>query len=45
VPFTVVEALPVAAIAVGVLTAANVLAFLPALLAARAHPAQLLRAE
>jgi putative ABC transport system permease protein len=45
VPLTVVEALPLAAIALGVLAAANVLAFLPALLAARAHPAQLLRAE
>src|SRR6266496_1750781 len=45
VPLTVVQALPVAAIAVGVLAAANALAFLPALLAARAHPAQLLRAE
>ncbi len=45
VPLTVVEALPVAAIAFGVLAAANALAFLPALLAARAHPAQLLRAE
>jgi ABC-type lipoprotein release transport system permease subunit len=45
VPLTVVEALPVAALALGVLAAANVLAFLPALLAARARPAQLLRAE
>jgi ABC-type antimicrobial peptide transport system permease subunit len=45
VPLTVVEALTVAAIAFGVLAADNVLAFLPALLAARAHPAQLLRAE
>jgi FtsX-like permease family len=45
VPLTVVEALPVAALAIGVLTAANVLAFLPALLAAGSRPAQLLRAE
>ena len=45
VPLTVVEALPVAALAFGVLAAANVLAFLPALLAARSRPAQLLPAE
>ena len=45
VPLTVVEALPVAALAIGVLAAANVLAFFPALLAARSRPAQLLRAE
>ena len=45
VPLTVVEALPVAALAFGVLAAANVLAFFPALLAARSSPAQLLRAE
>ena len=45
VPLTVVEALPVAALAFGVLAAANVLAFFPALLAARSRPAQLLRAE
>jgi hypothetical protein len=45
VPLTVVDALPVAALAIGVLAAANVLAFPPALLAARSRPAQLLRAE
>ena len=45
VPLTVVEALPVAALALGVLAAANVLAFFPALLAARSRPAQLLRGE
>lgn len=45
VPLPVVPALPVAAIAVGVLGGANVLAFLPALIAARARPAQLLRSE
>jgi FtsX-like permease family protein len=45
VPLTVVEVLPVATLAFGVLVAANVLAFFPALLAARSRPAQLLRAE
>jgi ABC-type lipoprotein release transport system permease subunit len=45
VPLTAVEALPVAALAFAVLAAANVLAFFPALLAARSRPAQLLRAE
>jgi len=45
VPLTVVDALPVAALAFAVLAAANVLAFFPALLAARSRPAQLLRAE
>jgi hypothetical protein len=45
VPLTVVEVLPVAALALGVLVAANVLAFVPALLAARSRPAELLRAE
>jgi hypothetical protein len=45
VPLTVVEALPVAVLALGVLAAANVLAFLPALLAARSRPAELLRTE
>jgi ABC-type lipoprotein release transport system permease subunit len=45
VPLTVVEILPVAALALGVLVAANVLAFVPALLAARSRPAELLRAE
>ncbi len=45
VPLTVVEVLPVATLAFGVLVAANILAFFPALLAARSRPAQLLRAE
>jgi hypothetical protein len=45
VPLSVVAALPVAVLAAGVLAAVNVLAFLPALLAARTRPAQLLRAE
>jgi hypothetical protein len=45
VPLAVVDVLPVAALALGVLAAANVLAFVPALLAARSRPAQLLRAE
>jgi len=45
VPLTVVNALPVAALAFGVLAVANVLAFFPALLAAQSRPAQLLRAE
>ena len=45
VPLTVVEVLPIAALALGVLLAVNVLAFVPALLAARSRPAQLLRAE
>ena len=45
VPLTVVEVLPIAALALGVLLAANVLAFVPALLAARSRPAELLRAE
>ena len=45
VPLPVVDALQVTALAVGVLAAANVLAFLPALVAARSGPAQLIRAE
>jgi ABC-type antimicrobial peptide transport system permease subunit len=45
VPLTVVAPLPVAALAFGVLAAANLLAFFPALLAARSRAAQLLRAE
>jgi len=45
VPVEVVNPLLLAALAAGVLVAANVLAALPALLAARARPAQLLRAE
>ena len=45
VPLTVVDALPVTVLAIGVLAAANVLAFVPAVLAARSRPAQLLRVE
>jgi len=45
VPVSVVPAAPLAALACGVLIAANVIAGLPALLAARSRPAQLLRAE
>jgi hypothetical protein len=45
VPLTVVNVLLIATLAAGVLAAANVLAFFPALLAARSRPAQLLRAE
>ncbi len=45
VPLTVVNVLLIATLAVGVLAAANVLAFFPALLATRSRPAQLLRAE
>ncbi len=45
VPVPVVPAAPLATLAGGVLVAANVLAVLPAWLAARSHPAQLLRAE
>jgi ABC-type antimicrobial peptide transport system permease subunit len=45
VPLTVVDVMQVAALAFGVLAAANVLAFLPALLAARSRPAQLIGAE
>jgi ABC-type antimicrobial peptide transport system permease subunit len=45
VPLPVVDALQVTALAFGVLAAANVLAFFPALLAARSRPAQLIRAE
>ena len=45
VPLTVVDVLLVALLAIGVLVAVNVLAFFPALLAARSRPAQLLRAE
>jgi hypothetical protein len=41
-PVTVVNVPLVAALAVGVLAAANVLAFFPALLAARSRPSQLL---
>ena len=45
VPLTVVNVLLIVTLAVGVLAAANVLAFFPAMLAARSRPAQLLRAE
>jgi hypothetical protein len=45
VPVPVVQPLLLAALATGVLAAANVLAAVPALLAARSHPGQLLRAE
>ena len=45
VPLTVVNVPLIATLAVGVLAAANVLAFFPALLASRSRPAQLLRAE
>ena len=45
VPVPVVEPLLLAALVAGVLAAANVLAAVPALLAARSHPGQLLRAE
>jgi hypothetical protein len=45
VPVPVVQPLLLAALVTGVLAAANVLAAVPALLAARSHPGQLLRAE
>jgi ABC-type antimicrobial peptide transport system permease subunit len=45
VPVPVAEPLLLAALVAGVLAAANVLAVVPALLAARCHPAQLLRTE
>jgi FtsX-like permease family len=45
VPVPVVQPLLLAALAAGALAAANVLAAIPALLAVRSHPAQLLRAE
>jgi hypothetical protein len=45
VPVPVVQPLLLAALVTGVLAAANVLAAAPALLAARSHPGQLLRAE
>jgi hypothetical protein len=45
VPVPVAQPLVLAALAVGVLAAANVLATIPALLAARSHPGKLLRAE
>jgi ABC-type antimicrobial peptide transport system permease subunit len=45
VPVPVVQPLLVFALAAGVLAAANVLAVAPAVLAARSHPAQLLRTE
>jgi ABC-type antimicrobial peptide transport system permease subunit len=45
VPVDVVEPVLIAALAVGVLAGANLLAAVPALLAARSQPARLLRAE
>jgi len=45
VPVAVVEPVLIAALAAGVLAAANLLAAVPALLAARSQPARLLRAE
>jgi FtsX-like permease family len=45
VPVAVVEPVLIAVLAAGVLAAANLLAAVPALLAARSRPAQLLRAE
>jgi hypothetical protein len=45
VPVTVTEPVLIAALAAGVLAAANLLAAVPALLAARSQPARLLRAE
>jgi hypothetical protein len=45
VPVPVAQPLLLTALAVGVLAAANLLAAVPALLAARSHPAQLPRAE
>jgi predicted lysophospholipase L1 biosynthesis ABC-type transport system permease subunit len=45
VPVAVVEPVLMAALVAGVLAAANLLAAIPALLAARSHPARLLRAE
>jgi predicted lysophospholipase L1 biosynthesis ABC-type transport system permease subunit len=45
VPVAVTEPVLIAALAAGVLAAANLLAAVPALLAARSHPARLLRAE
>jgi ABC-type antimicrobial peptide transport system permease subunit len=45
VPVPVVQPLLLAALVTAVLAAANVLAAVPALLAARSHPGQLLRAE
>lgn len=44
-PVAVVEPVLIAVLAAGVLSAANLLAAVPALLAARSRPAQLLRAE
>jgi hypothetical protein len=45
VPVPVIQPLLLAALLTGVLAAANVLAAVPALLAARSHPGQLLKAE
>jgi ABC-type antimicrobial peptide transport system permease subunit len=45
VPVEVVQAVPLILLAAAVLAATNLLAILPALRAARSHPADLLRAE
>lgn len=45
VPVAVVEPVLIVALAAGVLAGANLLGAVPALLAARSRPAQLLRAE
>jgi hypothetical protein len=45
VPVDVVEPVLIAALVAGVLAVANLLAAVPALLAARSQPARLLRAE
>jgi ABC-type antimicrobial peptide transport system permease subunit len=45
VPVEVVQPLLLAALVTGVLAATNVVAAVPALLAARSHPAELLRTE
>jgi len=45
VPVPVAEPLLLTALVAGVLAAANVLAVVPALLAARSHPGRLLRTE
>jgi ABC-type antimicrobial peptide transport system permease subunit len=45
VPVDVVDPVLIAALVAGVLAAANLLAAVPALLAARSQPARLLRAE
>ena len=45
VPVEVVEPLPLAALVTGVLVVANLVAAIPALLAARSHPDELLRTQ